>query len=393
MPIDPKLIEYAATDRQREVLESLLETGSKRETARQLGLQPQHVRRVLRGAETEAAKRGYSPQHNITHPLPEHLMLTGTSTLVDHATGDIRMQWYKSGVDRHQMREMVVAAANAIASTLPKEKPIAAPNLVLDDFLSCYVVTDFHMGALAWGVETGDDWDTQIAEETIYNWAVQAMQLTPKSRRAVFAQLGDFLHYDSLESITPTAKNILESDSRFPKIVEATVRALRRVIRLMLSHHEEVIVLMAEGNHDIASSVWLRELFTVLYEDEPRVTVDKSPLPYYAVEHGKTSVFFSHGHLRKPKQIAEVFAAQFRSMMGRTEFSYGHMGHMHHTQVHETPLMIIEQHQTLTGRDSYAARHGFFSQRSAQVITYSKHHGEISRIRIPFSMLKREEIE
>jgi UDP-2,3-diacylglucosamine pyrophosphatase LpxH len=198
------------------------------------------------------------------------------------------------------------------------------------------------------------------------------------------------LHYDTLDSVTPTNKHPLDADSRYPKIVEATVRALRRVIRLLLSHHEEVIILMAEGNHDPVSSVWLRELFTALYEDEPRVTVEKSPLPYYCVEHGDTSIFFHHGHLKRPKQIAEVFAAQFRPVLGRTQHSYAHMGHMHHTQVHETPLMIVEQHQTLAAKDAYAARGGWNSQRSAQVISYSKKHGEISRIRIPFSMVKRD---
>jgi len=62
---------------------------------------------------------------------------------------------------------------------------------------------------------------------------------------------------------------------------------------------------------------------------------------------------------------------------------------MHHTQVHETPLMIVEQHQTLAAKDAYAARGGWHSQRSAQVITYSGTHGEISRIRIPFSVIRR----
>jgi hypothetical protein len=159
---------------------------------------------------------------------------------------------------------------------------------------------------------------------------------------------------------------------------------------MLLEHHEEVIVLMAEGNHDMIGSAWLREMFSLLYEDEPRVTVIKSPLPYYAVEHGKTSVFFHHGHLKRPKQVSETLAANFREIIGRTEFSYAHMGHMHHTQVHEHPLMVVEQHETISAPDAYSARGGYKSQRSAQVVTYSREHGEISRIRIPFTMTQGE---
>jgi len=351
------------------------------------------VRRALYAVERYAAEKGYSPKHGIEHPLPEHLMLSGTSTLTDMVTGEQRLQWLKSSMDRHQLKANMIAAANALTAGLPKEKPVPAPEYVLDDMLSTYVITDMHFGMLAWHEEGGDNWNLNIAENALYDWASKATSMVPKSKRAILAQLGDHLHHDSLDSVTPTNRHSLDADGRYPKIVEATVRGLRRMIQMLLSHHQEVVVLMVEGNHDPIGSVWLREMFSALYEDEPRVTVDKSPLPYYCVEHGNTSVLFSHGHLKKPKQIAEVFAAQFRNIIGRTKYSYAHMGHMHHSLVHETPLMVIEQHQTLAAKDAYAARGGWHSQRGAQVITYSAEHGEIGRVRIPFSMIRREEEE
>ena len=390
---DPKLLDYCQTDRQREILEALIRCGSKRAAAKDLGAAPAMIRKTLYRVERYAATKGYSPKHGIVRPLPEHLMLTGSSALVNETTGATVMQWYKSGVDRHSLREMMIASANAMAETLPREKPIAAPEYVLDDMLSTYVITDLHVGMLAWQEEGGDNWNLKIAENALYDWAAKATSMVPKSKRAILAQLGDHIHHDSLDSVTPANRHSLDADSRYPKIVGATVRGLRRIIQMLLSHHEEVVVLMVEGNHDPIGSVWLREMFYALYEDEPRVTVDKSPLPYYCVEHGNTSVLFSHGHLKKPKEIAEVFAAQFRNIIGRTKYSYAHMGHMHHSLVHETPLMIIEQHQTLAAKDAYAARGGWHSQRGAQVITYSAEHGEIGRVRIPFSMIRREEEE
>lgn len=391
MRVDPNLLEYCETDRQREIIEAMIELETKNAVARKLGIQRQYIRRTITSVEQYAAKKGYSPQHNLNNPLPQHLMLVGSSKLVDERTGESVLQWYKSGLDRGGLHQLMIASANAVTATLDPEVPVNPPEYVLEDMLSVYILTDYHMGMLSWAAETGDSWDMKIAEQAIYDWAAQALTLVPRSGRAVFAQLGDFLHYDTLDSLTPTNRHSLDADSRYPKIVEVTVRALRRVIRLLLSHHEEVIILMAEGNHDPVSSVWLRELFHALYEAEPRVTVDKSPSPYYCVEHGKTSVFFHHGHIRKPRDVAEVFAAQFRNVVGRTDFSYAHMGHKHHTQAHETPLMIVEQHQTLAAKDAYSSRGGWHAQRAAQVITYSKQHGEISRIRVPFSMLRREE--
>jgi hypothetical protein len=202
----------------------------------------------------------------------------------------------------------------------------------------------------------------------------------------VFAQLGDFLHWDGMDAVTPASKHLLDADGRFTKLVRVAIRVVRRIIGLLLARHERVVVLMAEGNHDPASSIWLREWLAATFEDEPRITVETSPDPYYCVEHGATALFFHHGHKRKPANVDAVFAAKFREVFGRTKHAYAHMGHMHHVDVKETSLMVIEQHQTLAAPDAYASRGGWMSGRSAQVITYHDVHGEVGRVRLSSSM-------
>jgi hypothetical protein len=161
-----------------------------------------------------------------------------------------------------------------------------------------------------------------------------------------------------------------------------SIRALRRVVGLMLQRHELVHIVMAEGNHDPASSVWLREMFAALYEDEPRVTVDQSPDPYYAYEFGKTAIFLHHGHKRSAKRVDEVFAAKFKPLFGRTAHAYAHTGHLHQASMYESNLMTVEGHRTLASPDAYSARGGWVSGRSASVITYHWEHGEVGRVTI-----------
>lgn len=86
-------------------------------------------------------------------------------------------------------------------------------------------------------------------------------------------------------------------------------------------------------------------------------------------------------------EIADVFASKFREVFGRTKFSYAHMGHLHHIEVKETNLMVVEQHRTLAAADAHASRGGWLSGREAQVITYSKRFGEVGRVRISSSMV------
>ena len=240
---------------------------------------------------------------------------------------------------------------------------------------------------LAWHEETGDDWDTDIAEKMLVDWFAEAIARSPDSRIGVFAQLGDFLHWDGMDAVTPASKHLLDADTRFQKLVRVAIRVIRRTIAMLLSKHEIVHIIMAEGNHDPASSIWLRELFKALDENDPRITVDLSPDPYYCYEFGQTSLFFHHGHKKKPMAVSDVFAAKFRNVFGRTKHSYAHMGHMHHIDLKENNLMLVEQHRTLSGSDAYASRGGWISGRDAQVITYHSKYGEVGRNRINSQML------
>ncbi|MFE0305531.1 hypothetical protein, partial [Bacillus altitudinis] len=187
---------------------------------------------------------------------------------------------------------------------------------------------------------------------------------------------------------TRASRHVLDADSRFPLIVRAAIRVIRSCLDMLLVKHAQVHVIMAEGNHDESSSVWLREMLAAMYEKEPRLTVDRSPDPYYCVEHGDTSLFFHHGHKARIGQLPQIFAAKFRDVFGRTKFSYGHCGHLHHAKVDESNLMVMEQHRTLAAKDAYASRGGWLSGRDAKVITYHRAFGKVGEIVISPEMCK-----
>lgn len=351
------------------------------------------------GATKKGSGRGYCavgdhsfklPQASLTQPdnLPDGVKLRGTSTLTDVRTGETVLQWVKTTADAEAQRKAMEAAIVAMAEKLPREKPRALPAHCNAALLNQYTITDYHLGMLAWGEETGADWDLRIAEQMLVDWFGAAIALAPAANTAVFAQIGDFLHFDGLEAVTPAHHNLLDADTRFQKLVRVAIRAIRRVIGLLLSKHRHVLCVMAEGNHDPASSIWLREWLAAIYEDEPRVTVDVSPDPYYCIEWGETALFYHHGHKRRPADIDSVFVAKYREVFGRTKYAYAHMGHMHHVDVKETNLMIIEQHRTLAAKDAYASRGGWMAGRDAQVITYHRAFGEVGRVRISPQMLE-----
>lgn len=375
--IRPDLKKFATTDRQVEFIDAVIEHGTLKAAGKALDVGPTYIGKALKRIQKNAALHGYSPEHDMIHTVPEGYMVKGTSTLYGE-DGDKKLQWVKTNTSAAEqlelMREVVDAMNGDIIPSLPVPKTLEKGD---DLKLNCFIVTDYHLGMNAWPEEVGGDgWDLNIAENLLFNWFAAAIDGAPKARTAVLAQLGDFLHWDdALSPITPAHGNVLDGDSRTQKVVRIAIRVLRRVVKMLLQSHEHVHIIMAEGNHDPASSIWLREMFHAMYDNEPRITVDISPQPYYCYEHGKTSIFFHHGHKRKPANIDSVFVAKFRDVFGRTNHSYAHMGHLHTKHVVESNLMQVTQHRTLASPDSYAVRGGWVSGRSASVITYHKEYG------------------
>jgi hypothetical protein len=365
-----------------EVIAALERNESISATARDLGISRSSVQERIKSL----ALKGYSPKHNMTHPVPDGFMVKGVSTLY-REDGTVAQQWVKSTQDAAAVRRMIEAVMSGLCATIPREKPVKAPKHEPNDMLNLFLVTDYHMGMLSWREETGADWDLAIAEDMLVSWFKHAIKESPKAGVAVFGQLGDFLHWDGWDAVTPSSKHLLDADTRFPKLVEVACRAIKRIIKMLLSKHHRVHVIMAEGNHDPTSSVWLRKLCASMFEDEPRVFVDLRPDPYYCIEHGKTALLFHHGHKKRLVGIDKTFVAKFREVFGRTTRAYAHMGHLHHIEVKETELMVVEQHRTLAAPDAYASRAGFMSGREAQVITYSKTLGERHRSTIPAQLV------
>ena len=313
-------------------------------------------------------------------------VVVGRSTLKD-ADGAVKLVWEKESLDRQAEEEARQAAFEALSATLPRMPATAGPAAANAQLATVYTLTDAHVGMLAWRREGGEDWDLSIAERELVGCFAQMVHSAPDSEVGIVNQLGDFLHFDGLEAVTPTSRHVLDSDGRFGKVVETAIRVLRRVVDMALAKHSTVHVIMAEGNHDLASSVWLRKMFKALYENEPRVTVDDTELPFYAFEHGSTMLCFHHGHLKKNDQLPLMFATQFAAMWGRTAKRYCHTGHRHHLEEKEHSGMIVLQHPTLAARDAYAARGGYNSLRSATAVTYHRQYGEVGRVSATPEML------
>ena len=381
------LIEFCLSDQQRKIIELAGQGLTKRQIADQLGMVERRVFRQLQVVKARAATAGIAPEADLNYRTPIGFNLKGTSTLINKATGESMLQWVKTDANKDAQEELLRECVEALKAELPKYKPVSCKATVVTNLATVYTITDAHVGMKAWGKETGADWDLDIAEQTITDAVFALVDSAPQSQVGIIAQLGDFLHADNITPMTPTSGHLLDADDRFSKVVSVAIRILRRVIKHALTKHEKIIFINAEGNHDLSSSIWLRELFKAVYENEPRIEVVDTPLPYYVYKHGETMLAWHHGHLKKNDQLPLMFASQFHDMWGQTKKRYCHTGHRHHFDEKEHSGMYVVQHSTIAARDAYAARGGWMSERTMKAITYHTQFGEVGRITVVPEMI------
>jgi hypothetical protein len=384
--IDENLYQYC-TPRQRETLEAIDRLGSARAASIELGMNIGGASETYLAVKRKAAKFGYSPTHDWTRPVPDGYVAKGVSTYYN-AEGKPAGQWVKASLSHQALVDAMKEAIDGFKDEILPASVIVAPEGSEEHLCNLYTFTDYHLGMLAWHKEGGSDWNISIAEKTILAALVQMVNQSPNAHTAVLNIQGDFLHTDGKTPVTPASKHVLDADSRFPKIRRSAIRIIRSLVAICLQRHQDVHLVIAEGNHDEESAGWLSDLFAVHYEEEPRVAVNDSVLPFYVFEWGNTMLGIHHGHKVKNESLPLLFAAQFPQQWGRTTRREIHCGHRHHRDEREMNGVTVVQHPTLAARDAYAARGGWIADRAAWAITYHKKYGAVGRVMITTEMLE-----
>jgi len=383
--VDEKLYKYA-TPRQREILEAIELHGGAKAASIALGINIGGASDAYVAVKKKAARFGYAPENDFTRPVPEGYVAKGVSTYYN-AEGKPSGQWVKASLSHQALVDAMREAVSGFKDEIPPAVSVVAPAASEEHLCNLYTFTDYHLGMLAWHKEGGADWDITTAEKTIIAALTQMVNQSPTAHTAVLNIQGDFLHTDGKTPVTPASKHVLDADSRFPKIRRAAIRIIRSLTAVCLQRHQQVYLIIAEGNHDEESSGWLADLFAVHYEEEPRVTVNDSVLPFYVFEWGSTMLGVHHGHKVKNESLPLLFAAQFPQEWGRTTRREIHCGHRHHRDEKEYNGVTVVQHPTLAARDAYAARGGWIADRAAWAITYHKKYGAVGRVMVTTEML------
>lgn len=387
MILDPKLKDFA-TPVQASYVDAINEHGSMRAAARALGVQNTTVMRGIQSLKMRAAARGYSPEHDWTHVVPPTHIAKGVSTFYDK-DGKVRGQWVKAQVDQDKLFTVVKAAIESMTESVRGLAPaVRAPKHSHEELLAVIPMGDPHWGMYAWGKETGEDFDTEIAKRLVRGAVDRLLQASPDCSACVILPLGDVLHADNQSNVTPGHGHQLDVDGRYVRVLQIAIDTYIYVVLQSLRKFPKVVVRFVKGNHD-PNAVWAIALsISAFFAHEPRVEVDLTPAAHWYYRFGRVLIGATHGDKSKMEQLPGVMAFDRPEDWGQTGYRYWYTGHIHTKRVMESGGVVCESFRTLAARDAYAASHHYRAGRDMELIVHHATYGEIERHRCDIGMLE-----
>lgn len=341
----------------------------------------------IEGYGVQAKSEGADPAELAQVPDPKKI--TRTTTLYDRSGGAV-LQWVQEKPEDKAREALWREFAAALADDLPKAAAEAAPAYVDEDILVAYPVGDHHIGMLSWEDETGASYDLRIAESLAVQAIDHLVGVAPPGGVALLPILGDWVHYDSTVPETPTNKNHLDADGRYQKMIRVAIRTARYLVRACLRKHAQVHVIVETGNHDPYTSKALAEFLAILYEDEPRVSVDTKPGCFHYYQFGKVLIGTHHGDGAKMADLPLIMANDMREAWGSSVHRYWWTGHVHHLQAKDFTGCLVESFRVLPPGDAWHVSKGYRALRDMKSIILHREHGEVARNTVNPSMFLRK---
>jgi hypothetical protein len=324
-----------------------------------------------------------------SEPLPEGFGGPSRVSRMSRADGTTVIEWASYDREKAAAEAATLAAWEAHAKRYTGlALPTAAPDVTSENSLAVYPIGDPHIGMLAWAPETGANHDTSIGTRELSECMRQLVARTAPASRALIIQLGDFFHAEDDQQRTPGHGHKLDVDGRSAKVREAGYTMLRGIVDLTLQRHRHVEIVNLPGNHDPnqahAIAMWLR----AVYENEPRVTVDRSCAAYFFREFGVNLIGACHGDGAKEAALPLLMASRQADAWGRTRHRVMHACHIHHTRIIEHSGCRTWYHNTLAGKDAWHVHRGYDSEQCLTSIVYDREYGQDSTVTVSIERIR-----
>jgi hypothetical protein len=374
--IDPKLLEYCTTERQREAIQAVIDIGIIDQAAVKVGMGKSGLRRIIRSLKGKAARAGYAPDHGMTHEAAPSFAIKKVSTMYGD-DGEIKLQWVQSSPEAEQMQEGISDYIEGLMADIKPYKAKPVPKHIEHDseLMTGIFIGDAHIGMYAYGKETGhSDFDSDIATRQLRDAIDYLVDKAEPTETGLLVDVGDLTHANTQHNTT-FAGTPLDCDTRHDRVMKKAAMVMRYMVDRMLTKFKKVVVVVVKGNHNTDSAGTVRLALDFYYEKESRVNVLGTHGFYHYIEYGKWLLGLHHGDKQKPESLAGSMARDMAQAWGRTTSRMWCIGHFHKDNVKSLPGVKVKVFAALPPPDSWHASQGYSGDGEMEMLTFRKSGG------------------
>jgi hypothetical protein len=278
--------------------------------------------------------------------------------------------------DLNRLKEDILEEISKFKPKFPKIKR----NKVSNGHLLVVDPADIHIGKLAKAIETGEEYNSQIAVQRVKEGVQGILDKSSGFNidKILFVGGNDILHIDTPKRTTTSGTPQDTDGMWYENFIIA--KQLYVEILLMLLDVADVHFVFNPSNHDYTNGFFLADVIKTYFKDCKNITFDCSISHRKYYKYGKNLIGTTHGDGAKQQDLP-LLMAQESGEWSSTKHRYVYMHHFHHKISKDYIGVTVESLRSPSGSDSWHHRKGYVhAPKAVEGFIHCKDNGQICRI-------------
>ena len=283
---------------------------------------------------------------------------------------------YKSA-ERNQFAEELM---EYVSNHSPKYSTIKRENTNDEGHLLIVNPADIHMGKLAMAMETGDDYNQQIATQRVKEGVAGIIEKSKgfHIEKIIFVGGNDILHVDTPRRTT-TSGTPQDTDSNwydnFIKAFKLYTEVLETLIPVA-----DVHFVFCPSNHDYTNGFFLCQAVEQFFRLNNNITFDCSIAHRKYAVYGENLIGFTHGDGGSQANLPLTMAHEAKEW-SQCKHRYIFCHHVHHKTAKDYMGVAVESMRSPSGTDSWHHRNQFANNiKAVEGFIHHPNFGQIARL-------------
>lgn len=251
---------------------------------------------------------------------------------------------------------------------------VSDPHLLIID------PADIHIGKLALAIETGDEYNVEIAINRIMEGVKGLVSKTVGFGidRILLLLGNDILHTDTPKRTT-TSGTPQDTDGMWFSNFMTAKDVYVKVIDILLPI-APIDVHYDPSNHDYTNGFFLADTISSWFKNCKSVTFNVTPSHRKYLRYGKNLIGTTHGDGAKEPDLPLLMANEASEHWHECKHRYIYTHHIHHKKAKEYQGVTVEAVRSASGTDSWHHRNGYqHNVKAIEAFLHHSEHGQIAR--------------